>query len=137
LASALGSLGATGGAGTTGVSIGITTMPFSITRGITRPAGRFITATRSIAAEAPAALLTLAEERSLSPATGAPLVAMPSLAARAVFVPMPSAASAVAERNGVFPRAEAPASAVAAFTAEADATERSQLGIKVLLLPHI
>jgi hypothetical protein len=65
-------------------------------------------------------------------------VAMPSLAARAAFAPMPSAASVVAERNGAFPRAEAPALAVeAAFTVVADATERPELGIKVLFVSHI
>ena len=118
LASALVFLGGTGGAGTTGVSIGITTTPFSITRDIARRAGRFTTATRSIAAEAPATLLIAAQGRSLSAATAAPLAAMLSLAVRAEFAPALSAATVVAERSGVFPRAEAPASAVeAAFAA--------------------
>ena len=84
------------------------------------------------------------ERQSLSAATAAPLAAMPSLAARAmfapgrtpryrppellrsdaelararaIFAPALSAASAMAERNGVFRRAEAPASAAeAVFT---------------------
>jgi hypothetical protein len=69
---------------------------------------------------------------------------MLSLAVRAAFVPTPSAATAVAERNAVFLRAEAPALAVeaaftteAALTAAADATERPQLGIKLLFVSHI
>jgi hypothetical protein len=87
--------------------------------------------------------MTTSGELSRSPATAAPLVAMPSLVARAAFVPMPSAASAVAERNGVSRRAEAPASAVEAastveaFMAEAVATERPQLRIKLLFVSHI
>jgi hypothetical protein len=51
--------------------------------------------------------------------------------------PALSAATVAAERNGAFPRAEAPASAAeAAFTA-ADATERPQLGIRLLFVSHI
>ena len=93
-----------------------------------------IFAANSIAAEARAAVLTVAEEHSLSAATAEPLEVTPSLAARAEFAPAPSAATAVAERNGVFPRAEAPASAGAALTAEAvmavaDAIELTQLYI--------
>jgi hypothetical protein len=90
--------------------------------------------------------LTLAEERSLSPATAVPLVAMPSLAVRAAFIPTLSAATAVAERNAAFRRADALALAVeavftaaveAAFTAAGDATERPQLGIRLLFVSHI
>jgi hypothetical protein len=68
---------------------------------------------------------------------------MLSLAVRAAFAPALSAATVAAERSAVFPRAEAPASAVeaafmaaGAFTA-ADATERPQLGIKLLFVSHI
>jgi hypothetical protein len=82
-------------------------------------------------------LLSVAEERSLSAATAAPLAAMLSLAVRAAFAPALSAATVAAERNGVFPRAEAPASAVEAAFAAADATERPQLGIKLLFVSHI
>jgi hypothetical protein len=58
-------LAATGGAGTTGVAIGITTMRFTIAGGITRQAGRFITATDSIEANAPAVIpITLKELHS-------------------------------------------------------------------------
>jgi hypothetical protein len=82
--------------------------------------------------------MTASGELSRSLATAVPLAAMLSLAVRAAFIPTPSAATAVAERNAVFPRAEAPALAVeAALTAAADATERPQLGIKLLFVSHI
>jgi hypothetical protein len=128
LASASDFLVTTDGAGTTGVSTGIITTRFSITRRITHQARRFITATDSIEAEASAVFTTALKERhSLSAATAGLLAAMPSLAARAAFAPARSAASAMAERNGIFLRAEALALAVeAAFTA-ADTAERTQL----------
>jgi len=147
VASASDSIGATGGAGTTGVSIGMTTTRLSTMRGITREAGRFITAIDSIEAEALAnrtsaaneghsASVTTAgtdavsttipkEHHSLSPVITGPLAAMASLTARAAFARALSAASVMAERNGVFRLAEALASVQeAAFTA-ADAAERS------------
>jgi hypothetical protein len=116
-------------------------------RGITREAGRFITAIDSIEAEARSnrtsaaneghsASVTTAgtdavsttipkEHHSLSPVITGPLAAMASLTARAAFARALSAASVMAERNGVFRLAEALASVQeAAFTA-ADAAERS------------
>ena len=124
-------LAATGGAGTTGDAIGITTMRFTTTGGITRQAGRFITATDSIEANAHGVITTVPKERhglpaeiakvgavlttvskerlSLSAGTAGLPAAMPSLAARAAFAPALSAVSVLAARNGVFRRAEAPA----------------------------
>jgi len=147
LASVSGPLGDTGGAGTTGDAIGITTTRRTTTSAITRKAGRFITATDSIEATAPAVITTVPKERhslragkvraraglttvperrrSLSVATTGLLAATPSLAARVVFAPAPSAVLRPAERNGIFRRAGAPASAAEAVFA-ADATERIQ-----------
>ena len=137
-------MGAMGGAGTTGVAIGITIMRSTTTSDITHKAGRSITATDSIETKPRTVLTTpLKGRQSLSLATTEPLAAMPNLvpkamlilvlsaataellAARVEFAPEPSAVLVVAGRNGAFRRAEAQASA--AVFMEADATERTQL----------
>ena len=82
-------LGATGGAGTTGVAIGITTTQITTTRGITREAVRFTTVTDFIEGKARAVCTTVPNERqNLSPATTEPLAGMTSLAVRAMFAPL-------------------------------------------------
>jgi hypothetical protein len=143
------SSGTTVGAGTIGVSIGITTTQFSTTPGIIRQAEHSIIATDFIEAERQAVLTTAAtegdnryaritrrlavytivpkERLSLLAATAGPFAAMPSLVAKVASVPVPSAASAMAERNEVFRRAEALASAAeVCFTAPAAAAESVQ-----------
>ena len=131
--------------------------------GITREAGRSITATGSIGEKARAAYTTVPKEgRSLSAATTQPLAAMPSLvvgaalvpvpqeataglvaampslAIRAILAPAPSAVSAMAERNEASRRAEAPASVVAAavFTAVEDTAERSTIESVAVRFSH-
>jgi Protein of unknown function (DUF3300) len=76
----------------TGVPIGITITPSTTTSGITRGAGRSITATDSIEAKARAVCTTVLKgHQSLLPATMELLAAMPSLMVRAMFVPVPPA----------------------------------------------
>src|SRR5689334_6436190 len=94
MATAPASLAATGGAGTTGVAIGITTTLFSTTGGITRQAGRFTTATDFEAKPRAVCTTVPTARQSLSLATTQPLAAMPSIAVRAMFAPVLSAATA-------------------------------------------
>jgi hypothetical protein len=149
----IGFFGHYGGAGTIGVSIGITTTQFSTATGITPEAERSTIATDFIEAETYAAVTTEAKEglsrsasitrrlavtivpkerQSLLAPIVRPLEAMPNLAVRAVLDPVLLAASATAERNEASRRAGAPASAAAVFTAVAAftvvaAAERVQL----------
>src|SRR5689334_25403788 len=68
LGSASASLEDTGGAGTTGDAIGTTITRSTTTSDFTRKAGRFITATDSIEANAPAVITSVLKERHSLPA---------------------------------------------------------------------
>ena len=135
LGSASGSLGDTGGAGTTGDAIGTTIMRSTTTSDFTRKAGRFITATDSIEANAPAVITTVPKKHH-SPlgATAGPPAAMPSLAPRTAFTPAPSAVTTTAERQGAIHHAEVPASAAeeGRVAALADIDNRSFVRFLVL-----